>query len=159
MRIKTRIHVGVKKIHLFVVNKNPHKGILILVACTDCKFPYSLSLYGPLSPALLLRREPVGSSSDTDQNKNPQKGILILVALVGLEPTLLAELDFESSASTNSATGPWHQKANYLCSFLCVNFFYQTCTAVCLVNRFFCRCSRFASLFFNGFFNCSHFSC
>ena len=29
-----------------------------------------------------------------------------LVALVGLEPTLLAELDFESSASTNSATGP-----------------------------------------------------
>ena len=31
-----------------------------------------------------------------------------LVALVGLEPTLIAELDFESSASTNSATGPWH---------------------------------------------------
>ncbi len=31
---------------------------------------------------------------------------LFLVALVGLEPTLLAELDFESSASTNSATGP-----------------------------------------------------
>ena len=43
-----------------------------------------------------------------DQNKNPQMGILILVALVGLEPTLIAELDFESSASTNSATGPWH---------------------------------------------------
>lgn len=35
---------------------------------------------------------------------------LFLVALVGLEPTLLAELDFESSASTNSATGPELQK-------------------------------------------------
>ena len=35
---------------------------------------------------------------------------IYLVALVGLEPTLLAELDFESSASTNSATGPSHQK-------------------------------------------------
>ena len=43
--------------------------------------------------------------------KIPKRGFLILVALVGLEPTLLAELDFESSASTNSATGPWHQKA------------------------------------------------
>ena len=101
----------------------------------------------------------VDSSSDTGKIKIPVWGFVFLVALVGLEPTLLAELDFESSASTNSATGPWHQKANYLCSFLCVNFFYQTCTAVCLVNRFFCRCSRFASLFFNGFFNCSHFSC
>ena len=28
-----------------------------------------------------------------------------LVPPVGVEPTLLAELDFESSASTNSATG------------------------------------------------------
>ena len=46
-----------------------------------------------------------------------------------------------------------------LCCFLCFNFFYQTCTAVCLVNRFFCRCSRFAGFLFNGFFNRSHFSC
>ena len=40
--------------------------------------------------------------------KNTPNGIffIYLVALVGLEPTLLAELDFESSASTNSATGP-----------------------------------------------------
>jgi hypothetical protein len=28
-----------------------------------------------------------------------------LVPLAGIEPALLAELDFESSASTNSATG------------------------------------------------------
>ena len=28
-----------------------------------------------------------------------------MVTLAGLEPALLAELDFESSASTNSATG------------------------------------------------------
>jgi hypothetical protein len=35
----------------------------------------------------------------------------ILVPLAGIEPALLAELDFESSASTSSATGafgrPW----------------------------------------------------
>ena len=29
----------------------------------------------------------------------------MLVPLAGVEPALLAELDFESSASTNSATG------------------------------------------------------
>jgi hypothetical protein len=29
----------------------------------------------------------------------------VLVPLAGIEPALLAELDFESSASTNSATG------------------------------------------------------
>jgi hypothetical protein len=29
----------------------------------------------------------------------------LLVPLAGIEPALLAELDFESSASTNSATG------------------------------------------------------
>ena len=42
------------------------------------------------------------------KQKHPVWGVLSLVALVGLEPTLLAELDFESSASTNSATGPEH---------------------------------------------------
>lgn len=30
-----------------------------------------------------------------------------LVPLAGIEPALLAELDFESSASTNSATGAY----------------------------------------------------
>jgi hypothetical protein len=35
-----------------------------------------------------------------------------LVPLAGIEPALLAELDFESSASTNSATGAFgHQPA------------------------------------------------
>jgi hypothetical protein len=34
-----------------------------------------------------------------------EKGIIVLVPLAGIEPALLAELDFESSASTNSATG------------------------------------------------------
>jgi hypothetical protein len=39
-----------------------------------------------------------------------------MVPLAGIEPALLAELDFESSASTNSATGartrevPWAAK-------------------------------------------------
>src|ERR1019366_1580215 len=31
----------------------------------------------------------------------------LLVPLAGIEPALLAELDFESSASTNSATGAY----------------------------------------------------
>ncbi len=31
-----------------------------------------------------------------------------VVPLAGIEPALLAELDFESSASTNSATGAFH---------------------------------------------------
>jgi hypothetical protein len=31
-----------------------------------------------------------------------------MVPLAGIEPALLAELDFESSASTNSATGAFH---------------------------------------------------
>src|SRR5438309_2262860 len=36
----------------------------------------------------------------------------LLVPLAGIEPALLAELDFESSASTNSATGafPTHRR-------------------------------------------------
>jgi hypothetical protein len=34
-----------------------------------------------------------------------------LVPLAGIEPALLAELDFESSASTNSATGAFAASA------------------------------------------------
>jgi hypothetical protein len=34
-----------------------------------------------------------------------EKGNIVLVPLAGIEPALLAELDFESSASTSSATG------------------------------------------------------
>jgi hypothetical protein len=37
-----------------------------------------------------------------------------LVPLAGIEPALLAELDFESSASTNSATGAHHASAGRL---------------------------------------------
>ncbi len=66
-------------------------------------------LLGPFHCAT-LRSEPVGSSSAQTKIKIPKMGILILVALVGLEPTLIAELDFESSASTNSATGPKHRQ-------------------------------------------------
>ena len=35
----------------------------------------------------------------------------LLVPLAGIEPALLAELDFESSASTNSATGAYRDLA------------------------------------------------
>jgi hypothetical protein len=34
----------------------------------------------------------------------------VLVPLAGIEPALLAELDFESSASTNSATGAYRDQ-------------------------------------------------
>ena len=59
--------------------------------------------------SLALCSEQVDSLSVYIKIKIPKMGILILVALVGLEPTLIAELDFESSASTNSATGPKHK--------------------------------------------------
>ena len=36
-----------------------------------------------------------------------------MVPLAGIEPALLAELDFESSASTNSATGALSGGADY----------------------------------------------
>ncbi len=43
------------------------------------------------------------------QKNHPQGMIfLFLVALIGIEPILLSEHDFESSASTSSATEPEH---------------------------------------------------
>jgi hypothetical protein len=39
-----------------------------------------------------------------------------MVPLAGIEPALLAELDFESSASTNSATGAFWKSAGRLTS-------------------------------------------
>lgn len=54
------------------------------------------------------------NTSDGGKNeKCPVGHFLFLVALVGLEPTLLAELDFESSASTSSATEPEHIQLHY----------------------------------------------
>lgn len=58
------------------------------------------------------------------KQKHPVWGVLSLVALVGLEPTLLAELDFESSASTNSATGPERITANYFAAALRASTFF-----------------------------------
>ena len=55
------------------------------------------------SPTIVSNRR---FSSDMIKKHPQMEMFLFLVALVGLEPTLLAELDFESSASTNSATGP-----------------------------------------------------
>ena len=42
---------------------------------------------------------------ENDQRVVMRRKIPRLVPLAGIEPALLAELDFESSASTNSATG------------------------------------------------------
>src|ERR1700722_9250389 len=39
----------------------------------------------------------------------------LLVPLAGIEPALLAELDFESSASTNSATGAFARNGPKAC--------------------------------------------
>ena len=139
------------------------------MACSDCKSPYSLTLYGPHSPRMVqtspekglvftnYRLEPTVLVRQ-GKIKIPVWGFVFLVALVGLEPTLLAELDFESSASTNSATGPLRQKTK-LSGFLCSNFFYQAGTAIRLVCRFFRRCSRFTRFFYNGCLDFCHFWC
>lgn len=41
-----------------------------------------------------------------------------MVPLAGIEPALLAELDFESSASTNSATGAYAFRNRLSCRFV-----------------------------------------
>ena len=50
---------------------------------------------------------------------------LFLVALVGIEPTLLSELDFESSASTSSTTEPELRAPLYF-AFFAAAFFAST---------------------------------
>ena len=60
--------------------------------------------------------------------------LLFLVALVGLEPTLLAELDFESSASTNSTTGP---DDFYFAVFFAATFFTKRALRFALCAGFF----------------------
>ncbi|CAH2408097.1 hypothetical protein MES4922_90057 [Mesorhizobium ventifaucium] len=57
------------------------------------------------------RNCPTEKVDDKEWDKNQKKvrqintGIKVVVPLAGIEPALLAELDFESSASTNSAIG------------------------------------------------------
>ncbi len=78
-----------------------------------------------------------GSRPTGPNKKSPKWGILLfLVALVGLEPTLLAELDFESSASTNSATGPkpW---TYFAAAFLASTFLTKRALRVGLCTGFF----------------------
>ena len=66
--------------------------------------------------SLALRPEPVGSipSFPCINKKHPKGCFLFLVALIGIEPILLSELDFESSASTSSATEPERTTVTYL---------------------------------------------
>src|ERR1700728_911657 len=68
-----------------------------------CASPSSLSLRssfaGHASPLLGLR----GCATRSPQGRS-------VVPLAGIEPALLAELDFESSASTNSATGAFGRR-------------------------------------------------
>ena len=75
-----------------------------------------------------LRYEPrfVSDQKNNRKQKTPQKGLfLFLVALVGIEPTLLAELDFESSASTSSATEPLtaNHRIYFAAAFFASTFF------------------------------------
>jgi hypothetical protein len=46
--------------------------------------------------------------------KEPFSSLKKMVPRVGLEPTLLSELDFESSASTNSTTGARSQASEHM---------------------------------------------
>ena len=85
-------------------------------------------------------------SRPTGQKNIPIRDILFLVALVGLEPTLLAELDFESSASTNSATGP-KQRLYFAADFLASTFFTNLALRVALCTGFFAGFSAFPTFF------------
>ena len=85
--------------------------------------------------------------------KHPVWGVLSLVALVGLEPTLLAELDFESSASTNSATGPKRNSTNYFAAALRAStFFTKRALRFALCAGFLAGFSATPSFLFIAFF-------
>ena len=91
-------------------------------------------------------------SSDRTK-KISHSGYFILVALVGLEPTLLAELDFESSASTNSATGPKHKLRVYFAAvFLASTFLTRRALRVALCTGFFAGFSALPTFFSIAFF-------
>ena len=83
----------------------------------------------------------LGSRGDKEMlnKKTPHTGVFLflLVALVGLEPTLLAELDFESSASTNSATGPKPRCVYFAAAFLASTFFTRRALRFALCVGFF----------------------
>ena len=129
-------------------NKTTKRWFLSLVAKSPTK---NIFFVGPDTGRTLLVRH-------RTKNKTTKRWFIFLVALVGLEPTLLAELDFESSASTNSATGPKPNATRLFCCCLaCFNLFNQTRTAICFVCWFFCRFFCRTNFFINRLFNCRHF--
>lgn len=114
----------VKKYHLAMVF--PY----ILVAASRNVYPNELCSSGPFASYgsnginICSRQLPAPNLSvrsrhfHTRIKKHPLWGVcLFLVALIGIEPILIAELDFESSASTSSATEPTYRN--------CVRFILQ----------------------------------
>ena len=99
--------------------------------------------HGLFSPTIVSNRR---FSSDRAKKISLCGIFLFLVALVGLEPTLLAELDFESSASTNSATGP-KQRLYFAADFLASTFLTNLALRVALCTGFFAGFSAFPTFF------------
>ena len=92
----------------------------------------------------------------TEIKKPPQRdGFLFLVALVGIEPTLLSELDFESSASTSSTTEPEPLQLSYFAfftaAFLDSTFFTNLALRVGLCAGFFAGFSALPFFFSMAF--------
>ncbi len=76
-----------------------------------------------------------------------------LVALVGIEPTLLSELDFESSASTSSTTEPelLQLPCYFAAAFLDSTFFTNLALRVGLCTGFFAGASALPFFFSMAF--------
>ena len=147
--------------------KNPHYGDLIWWGCSDCIIPVQnqanhnhLIILGDFVGPLSLRC----ASFRTDRffvrprhKKNPHYGDLIWWPWSDSNRHSLQNLILSQARLPIPPRGQMH--CDKLCSLFCINFFDQTCTAIRLVCWLFSRCSRFASLLFNGFFNCSHVFC
>ncbi len=108
-KIKTPILIGglfSAFVYMYFTPNFAHASTSFLMLFTD---PQKIFFVGAMLVGLFL------ADTGTKIKKHTDMCVFLfyLVALVGLEPTLLAELDFESSASTNSATGPKRNTTNY----------------------------------------------
>ena len=121
---------------------------------SESKFPRLRR--GPLSLRYASLRTSVRFQLITP-NRNKKSPLwddfLFLVALVGIEPTLLSELDFESSASTSSTTEPELLQLLYYftAAFLDSTFFTNLALRVGLCTGFFAGASALPFFFSMAF--------
>jgi hypothetical protein len=80
------------------------------IACGPSRNPNSSMIHGTAYNLMHHHERRLRGLKLLKPLQNPRK---TLVPLAGIEPALLAELDFESSASTNSATGALCRRRDY----------------------------------------------